>query len=162
MTEREFYIHTVADELPRFERLVLALPVDNAEYRPDPKSKTGLELATYMVVDAYAINPILKTGEVDFSHIPTQHFASPSEAATALVGVLTESKTIAEEMTDLEWDGSAKMLMNGHVAWETARGKMAFSLLLDLIHHRGQLSTYIRPMGGSVPSIYGPSADTPE
>lgn len=26
-------------------------------------------------------------------------------------------------------------------------------------HHRGQLSTYIRPMGGAVPSIYGPSAD---
>jgi uncharacterized damage-inducible protein DinB len=29
------------------------------------------------------------------------------------------------------------------------------------VHHRGQLATYLRPMGGSVPSIYGPSADTP-
>jgi uncharacterized damage-inducible protein DinB len=28
------------------------------------------------------------------------------------------------------------------------------------IHHRGQLSTYLRPMGGKVPAIYGPSADT--
>jgi uncharacterized damage-inducible protein DinB len=27
------------------------------------------------------------------------------------------------------------------------------------IHHRGQLSSYLRPMGGKVPSIYGPSAD---
>jgi uncharacterized damage-inducible protein DinB len=33
-------------------------------------------------------------------------------------------------------------------------------LLLDAIHHRGQLSTLIRPMGGKVPAIYGPSADT--
>jgi len=31
--------------------------------------------------------------------------------------------------------------------------------LFDIVHHRGQLSTYIRPMGGKVPSIYGPSAD---
>ena len=31
----------------------------------------------------------------------------------------------------------------------------------DAIHHRGQLSTYIRPMGGKVPSIYGPSGDDP-
>jgi uncharacterized damage-inducible protein DinB len=31
--------------------------------------------------------------------------------------------------------------------------------LFDMVHHRGQLSTYIRPMGGKVPSIYGPSAD---
>jgi uncharacterized damage-inducible protein DinB len=36
-------------------------------------------------------------------------------------------------------------------------------LVLDLkhgIHHRGQLSAYLRPMGAKVPSIYGPSADT--
>jgi uncharacterized damage-inducible protein DinB len=28
------------------------------------------------------------------------------------------------------------------------------------VHHRGQLSAYLRPMGGKVPGIYGPSADT--
>jgi uncharacterized damage-inducible protein DinB len=28
------------------------------------------------------------------------------------------------------------------------------------VHHRGQLSTYLRPMGGKVPGIYGPTADT--
>ena len=33
-------------------------------------------------------------------------------------------------------------------------------LFFDAIHHRGQLSAYLRPMGGKVPSIYGPSADT--
>jgi len=33
--------------------------------------------------------------------------------------------------------------------------------LFDAVHHRGQLSTYIRPMGGKVPSIYGPSGDAP-
>ncbi|HZL66321.1 MAG TPA: DinB family protein, partial [Candidatus Limnocylindrales bacterium] len=31
--------------------------------------------------------------------------------------------------------------------------------LFDAIHHRGQLTVYIRPMGGKVPAIYGPSAD---
>jgi len=30
-----------------------------------------------------------------------------------------------------------------------------------LVHHRGQLSTYLRPMGGKVPDIYGGSADEP-
>jgi uncharacterized damage-inducible protein DinB len=33
--------------------------------------------------------------------------------------------------------------------------------LFDAVHHRGQLTTYIRPMGGKVPSVYGPSADSP-
>jgi len=38
-------------------------------------------------------------------------------------------------------------------------GGLLWIALFDVIHHRGQLSTYIRPMGGKVPSIYGPSAD---
>jgi uncharacterized damage-inducible protein DinB len=43
---------------------------------------------------------------------------------------------------------------------EARRRDLGWMLLLDAIHHRGQLSTYLRPMGGTVPSIYGPSADT--
>ena len=37
---------------------------------------------------------------------------------------------------------------------------LMWMLFLDAVHHRGQLSTCIRPMGGKVPAIYGPSADT--
>ena len=51
--------------------------------------------------------------------------------------------------------------MDGHVAWKAPLGEMMWGLLFDAIHHRGQLSTYIRPMGGKVPSIYGPSGDDP-
>ena len=40
-------------------------------------------------------------------------------------------------------------------------GSLAWATLFDLIHHRGQLTMYIRPMGGKVPSVYGPSADDP-
>jgi uncharacterized damage-inducible protein DinB len=38
-------------------------------------------------------------------------------------------------------------------------GETAWDFLLDAIHHRGQLTAYIRPMGGKVPSVYGPTAD---
>ncbi len=37
--------------------------------------------------------------------------------------------------------------------------QLAWMMLLDSIHHRRQLSTYLRPMGSKVPAIYGPSAD---
>ena len=43
--------------------------------------------------------------------------------------------------------------------WEESVGGFVWGFLFDLIHHRGQLTTYLRPMGGKVPSIYGPSAD---
>ena len=41
-----------------------------------------------------------------------------------------------------------------------AYGATAWLLLMDSIHHRGQLSSYIRPMGGKQPDIYGPSGDS--
>jgi len=49
--------------------------------------------------------------------------------------------------------------VDGRVFYETSMGHMCWLGLLDVIHHRGQLTVYIRPMGGKVPAIYGPSAD---
>ena len=51
--------------------------------------------------------------------------------------------------------------MEGGGAWEDALSQMVWGFLFDAIHHRGQISTYLRPMGSKVPSIYGPSADDP-
>ncbi len=63
-------------------------------------------------------------------------------------------------MSEEDWNGKAMMMSGEKVEWETTKGKMVWGLLFDLIHHRGQLSVYLRPMGGKVPSIYGPSGDT--
>ena len=38
---------------------------------------------------------------------------------------------------------------------------MAWGFLFDIIHHRGQITTYLRPMGSTVPQVYGPTADEP-
>ena len=75
---------------------------------------------------------------------------------------LEDAAAIAKGMTDGDWASEAKMSMGGKEVWKTTKGQFALGFLLDLIHHRGQLSVYIRPMGGKVPSIYGPSADTEE
>jgi uncharacterized damage-inducible protein DinB len=44
---------------------------------------------------------------------------------------------------------------------ERPASPMAWSFLFDIVHHRGQITTYLRPMGSTVPQIYGPSADEP-
>jgi uncharacterized damage-inducible protein DinB len=62
---------------------------------------------------------------------------------------------------DATWERNAKFLMGGQVVWEAPLGEMLWGFLFDAIHHRGQLSTYLRPMGAKVPSIYGPSGDDP-
>ena len=65
------------------------------------------------------------------------------------------------KVDDAAWAKTAKFLVGGNVAWEAPLGDMLWGFLFDAIHHRGQLSTYLRPMGAKVPSIYGPSGDDP-
>jgi uncharacterized damage-inducible protein DinB len=54
------------------------------------------------------------------------------------------------------WDGKLDFFGN-----ERAASPMAWSFLFDIVHHRGQITTYLRPMGSKVPQIYGPSGDEP-
>ena len=62
----------------------------------------------------------------------------------------------------LTWnEKTTQFVTDGRVLFEVPLGEMFWLGLFDAIHHRGQLSVYIRPMGGRVPSIYGPSADDP-
>ena len=62
--------------------------------------------------------------------------------------------------TDEEtWMSPAKFLAGEHLVMEAPRMQLAWIFFLDAVHHRGQLSTYLRPMGSKVPAIYGPSAD---
>lgn len=163
MTERESFMYTVADEAPRFQRVLAAIPTENTDYRPDPKSKTAMEIASNMVGEA---GPVIKTfltsGQVDFATVDWPHITDPAEAATKIAAMFEEVKAIAESTSDEVWDSEASAGVGGKLDWKSTRGKMAWSMLLDLIHHRGQVSTYIRAMGGKVPSIYGPSADTME
>ena len=57
--------------------------------------------------------------------------------------------------------GTSLYDMDQEIVLKDTIGGVLWIALFDAVHHRGQLSTYIRPMGGTVPSIYGPSADAP-
>ncbi|MDB5266377.1 MAG: DinB family protein [Parcubacteria group bacterium] len=158
MTEKEFFIETMKNEVPIFERLFKALPVDKLHHTHHPKSKTAGALAIQMAEEAESIEEFLTTGLVDWGIHKDMEPDMEKVAAVFSTG-LSNAASLAEKMTDEEWASEARALHNGAEVWKTTKGKMAWGLLFDLVHHRGQLSTYIRPMGGRVPSIYGPSGD---
>jgi uncharacterized damage-inducible protein DinB len=62
-------------------------------------------------------------------------------------------------LDDATWTSEAKYFIHGKYFRSATIEATLWEFLFDLIHHRGQLSTYIRPMGGRVPSTYGPSGD---
>ena len=160
MTDKEFFIYTVADELPRCERVFKAVPKGKAKWKPHAKSRTAGELAVAMAVECATFPVFLKTGVVDFAEVYKNAPKNTASALKMLVRGLKSSVTVAKKMSQKQWGSKAEMKSGKKVEWSTTRGKMAWALLLDLVHHRGQLSVYLRPMGGKVPSIYGPSGDS--
>ena len=67
----------------------------------------------------------------------------------------------AEGPLDRELEGKVPFMYQGQEVMSESGSGNAWGFFFDIIHHRGQLSTYLRPMGAKVPQIYGPSADEP-
>jgi uncharacterized damage-inducible protein DinB len=156
MTNLEFCIARRKAELPAFVRVLKALPAGRLDYRPHPKSRSAAELAWVLAAEEAALLDLLNTGTIDWKE-------QPPPGLDQIVG--TFERSAAEVNARLEkldaagWQKPAKFVMGGQVAWEDTTEQMFWGFLFDAIHHRGQLSTYLRPMGGKVPAIYGPSAD---
>ncbi len=135
-------------------RKVLARIPERSDYRPDAKSRTAQEIAWQIVCEERMIIEALERGKVEWAPPPM-----PATMKEVLEAYETLSATMAERWSALpteRWNGTLDFLGKQRPA-----SPMAWSFLFDIVHHRGQITTYLRPMGSTVPQIYGPSADEP-
>jgi len=161
-TTKEFLMGLFDAELPAFVKVIEALPVDKLDWKPDPKSASALERASQMAREASELSGIFTTGVLNYDPMMKSTWTTTMEMSAAFSKGFADAKAALAAMSDADWDADSVMMMAGKEIWKSKRGDMGLGFMLDLIHHRGQLSTYIRPMGGKVPSIYGPSADSAE
>ncbi len=159
MTNRDFCIARRQAERPAFLRVLKAIPESRADYRPDPKARTAADLAWLLAVEEAALLSLIDKGEVEWKETPTL------SALDTIIGeyerMSAEVNGRLEHLDEAAWERKVRFLMGGGAVWEDSLSQMVWGFLFDAVHHRGQLSTYLRPMGGRVPSIYGPSADDP-
>ena len=151
--EKALFTRFWTDEAKTTRKVLERIP-DGSDYRPDPKSRTAQEIAWQIVAEEKMIIEALETGSVQWAPAPMP------KTMNEIVEVYDrQSRDIIERwnrLPDERW--SAQLDFMGH---ERPAAPMAWSFLFDIVHHRGQISTYLRPMGSTVPQIYGPSADEP-
>jgi uncharacterized damage-inducible protein DinB len=159
MTSLDFCRKQRKQELPKFVNVLKALPQGRLDYRPDPKARTAADLAWVLAAEEAALVSLLDTGVVEWKEVPP-----PSRVADIVAAFEKSAAEVNERLDRIDeagWQKKGRFLMGEAPAWEDTIENFVWGFLLDAIHHRGQLSTYLRPMGGKVPSIYGPSADDP-
>ena len=138
--------------------VLAAVPHDQLAYQPDGMAKTGIGLVRHIVLE----------DEWFFNSIADGQFNPPPDDSDAC-GIMTPEEGIAQYRTKLPAALARVRAMSPEQLTQVIDlfGIVQLSAvdfiavaLKHSVHHRGQLSSYIRPMGGRVPSIYGPSANT--
>ncbi|MEO7963397.1 MAG: DinB family protein [Gemmatimonadaceae bacterium] len=138
-------------------RAVFARIPEGSHYRPDPKSRTAQQIAWQIACEELMLIEGLEQGRMQATSPPMPPM--PATMGEVLASYDRVSATMSARMEALpasHWEGTLDFFGRARPA-----SPLAWSFLFDIVHHRGQITTYLRPMGSTVPRIYGPSADEP-
>jgi uncharacterized damage-inducible protein DinB len=135
------------------------MPEGRLDYRPDPKSRTAGELAWLLAMEDGSLVDLIDHGRVEWAETKP-----PATVAEIVATFERNAQAVNDRLARIDeaaWEKKGAFVFGGGPPWEQPIREFVWLFLFDAVHHRGQLSTYLRPMGGKVPSIYGPSADDP-
>ena len=135
------------------------IPESLFEYKPHPKSMNLGYLALLVAEIPLWISHMVKDGEIDF--VTFKHFSpnTNSELVAHFEENMTAARKALENTNDEELKGSFTLKANGQVLYTSAKMVDIGVTLNHWVHHRGQLTVYMRLNDIAVPSIYGPSGD---
>jgi uncharacterized damage-inducible protein DinB len=152
------YLGTLKNESRLTKAVLAAVPAEKAEYRPDPMSRTAMDLVRHI---AGADNRFVEA-------VVTGVFSAGSQIPDT-AKTPTEIAAWYEERYAKNYDELARATPEQLLKMVDFRGLMQRPAVTFLtmglhhtIHHRGQLSAYLRSMGAKVPAIYGESHDSAE
>jgi len=153
---RAMMLDGIAREAEITKRVIGAVPDAKSEYRPDPNARTAKELAWHIAnTDVQFLDGI---ADLQFKMESPEHKPQTSAEVVAWYdenmkrGIERVQAMTAEQLTTpVEFFGVFNLPAVAYLGF----------LNNHSVHHRGELATYLRPMGSKVPSIYGGSYDEP-
>jgi uncharacterized damage-inducible protein DinB len=149
------YLPAVKNESQLTRKVIEAVPADKAEYRPDPVSKSAVELVKHIAAADIRFADTVITGQFNTGAVLPPEPKTPAEIAAWY------SENYAQRLEALSKLTSEQLMKMVNFRGMFERPAVMFLMIgvHHTIHHRGQLSSYLRCMGAKVPSIYGESYD---
>ena len=157
MDEKALILKFWKREGPATQNVISRIPQDRSDYKPEPRSRNAREIAWLIVREEIILGDGLEKGVIEWVDVPTP--ASVKEIVDTYNHHHDDVTRKLESLSAAQWERQVPFTFGGREVMKETGYEHVWGFLLDIIHHRGQLSTYLRPMGAKVPSIYGPSAD---
>ena len=135
-------------------KVMHAYPEDKLDFSPYERSSKAKTIMSIFIFEMYLIELNIFGIKIESSKFQTY---SPENLQTIISDFEKETNFVIsnlQNLTDSDMYNSVEFAGTKFTA-----GDFMLMMLFDQIHHRGQLSVYIRLAGGKVPSVYGPSAD---
>lgn len=161
-TFRSMCLAGMRNDMKTTAAVLAAIPEARRDYRPDPKARTAYELAWHIASSEVWFLEGIAAGTFN------QMYENEQNEAKLRPGTIGEIVNWYNSHLKAAQDQVAKMSPAQLTTVLDFFGAFKFPAFMYLnfathhmIHHRGQLAVYLRPMGSKVPSIYGGSADEP-
>jgi uncharacterized damage-inducible protein DinB len=157
MDEKDLFLKFWDKEAPATRKVISRIPQQRSDYRADPKARNAREIAWLIVREEIVLADGLEKGTLEWVEMPTP--GTVTEILDTYDGHHDDATRRLRALKPALWERSVPFTFQGQEIMKATGYENAWGFLFDAIHHRGQLSTYLRPMGSTVPAIYGPSAD---
>ncbi len=137
-------------------KVITAIPEATKDYKPEANSRSAFELARHVAgADVWFLEGVIK-GEFG----DPKEFDPPPTSVAAVGDWYKQHLPHALERT-FALDGADLAKTVDFFGMKMSAVNLLLFALVHMVHHRGQLAAYLRPMGGKVPNIYGGSFDEP-
>ncbi|WP_068598872.1 DinB family protein [Vaginella massiliensis] len=148
-------------EITNTKRLLEKIEDQHLTYKPHPKSMTLGELANHIVeLHGWVVEGITKEVYDFHKDYQPSKIDNVAQLITKLESFREESKLVLEKFSASDWDADWKLMAGEHLIAQMPKvASFRFIIQNHLIHHRGQLTVYMRLLDIPLPGIYGPSAD---
>ncbi|HEY7160832.1 MAG TPA: DinB family protein [Acidobacteriota bacterium] len=154
MISKQDLIQLFQKEFATTARVMKAYPAGKDDFAPHERSSNAMRLASTFVFEMYLLEKYIFAEPIDPAVFKSY---KPDNLNAIAEDFEKEGKRVISRLQELPESDLNKNVSFGGATF--VADQFALMMLFDQIHHRGQLSVYVRMAGGKVPSIYGPSAD---
>lgn len=164
MTVAESFVAELDVEVDKTRRCLARIPTEKLEFTPHAKSFTMSKLAAHIATIPDWASMTMTTDHFDFMVDGKDMQMPVPESGEDLVRILEKSAADAKAKiaaaSDDEFDKTWKLLASGETVLAMSKRAVLREMIFNhLVHHRGQLTVYMRLNDIPVPALYGPSAD---
>ena len=161
MTFGQSLIPEFDQEMALTRKAIARVPDGKGDWKPHPKSFSLASLSQLVATMPGWITSMVTATELDLAKQPGYTTQTTASLLAMFDKVAAEARRTLETTPEADYAVTWSLKHSGHVLYSATRRQVVRETINHLIHHRAQLTVYLRLLDVPVPSMYGPTADEP-